>query len=163
MAGDVCAITNRRYQMYDIEPVRPDIARHDLAEGFPVEGADLVFLDPPYYKKIEDEYGPNSISALPREDYLRFFKRLAEATLASGARRVALLVSDYYDDGDPRGHVFVWHYVRLFEAAGWLPERHIMAPLSTEQVHPDLAEKLRRLRRPARLTRSLVVFRRPTP
>ena len=160
VVGDVCAITNRRCLMFDLNSVRPDITKHDLSQGFPVEGANLVFLDPPYYKKLRDEYGPDSISTLPREDYLRFFRNLAEAALASGAKRIALLVSDYYDDEGPHGHVFIWHYVQLFEAAGWLPERHIMAPLSTEQVHPDFVKKLRRLRRLARLTRSLVVFRR---
>ena len=40
--------------MYDVNPAREDIVKHDLVkQGFPkeMENADLIFWDPPYYKK----------------------------------------------------------------------------------------------------------------
>lgn len=163
VVGDVCAVTNRRYMMYDIKPTRPDIHKNDLTEKWPLgaDNADLVFLDPPYYKKLEEEYGPESISALNREDYLAFFGKLAKMIWDSGAKRVALLMSDYTDDEDPNLHIFVWDYVKHFTAEKWIVERHIMAPLPTQQVHPDFVEKFRKSKKLARLGRSLVIFRRP--
>jgi len=160
VVGDVCNAMGRKCLMYDLEPIRPDVERHDLRHGWPGDAgkADLVFLDPPYYKKLEADYGPGSISSLDRDGYLEFFGKLAEDVYDSGAARVALLMSDYTDDEDPRGSIFIWHYVTLFESAGWVSERHIMAPLSTEQIHPDFIVKFRETRRLGRLGRSLVVF-----
>lgn len=162
VVGDVCLATNRKCKMYDIAPTRPEIKKHDLTEGWPenAENADLVFLDPPYFKKLEKEYGPNSISALDREDYLDFFSKTAHAIYDSGAKRTALLMSDYTDDEDPSKHIFIWHYVARFVSEGWIPERHIMAPIPTTAVHPDFVVKFRKSRKLARLGRSLVVFRR---
>lgn len=162
VVGDVCAITNRQCLMYDLDPKRPDIKKNNLLKGWPREDedADLVFLDPPYYKKLEKDYGSESISALPREEYLEFFGDLARDIRERGAKRVALLMSDYTDDENSSRHIFIWHYVREFEEAGWITERHIMAPLPTQQVHPDFVEKFRKSKKLARLGRSLVIFRR---
>lgn len=160
VVGDVCKVTERECRMFDVVPGRDDIISHDLRDGFPVDDADLVFLDPPYYKKMEKDYGPDSISALDRTEYLEFFEYLATTIHDSGAKRVALLMSDYTDDDDPEGHIFIWHYVDIFEANGWIPVRHIMAPISTTAVHPDFVVKFRKSKKLARLGRSLVIFER---
>jgi len=162
VVGDSCKAMGRRCLMYELEPLRPDIDKHDLRDGWPSGAgeADLVFLDPPYYKKREADYGTNSISSLDRGEYLGFFGKLAENIHKSDAARVAFLMSDYTDDEDPRQSIFIWHYVALFKGAGWIPERHIMAPLSTEQIHPDFIIKFREARRLGKLGRSLVVFKR---
>jgi hypothetical protein len=160
VTGDVCKVMNRRCLMYDISPSREDIKKHDIRDGFPLEGAgaELVFLDPPYYKKLEKEYGLESISSLPRAEYLAVFRKFARDAVESGVKKVALLMSDYTDETNPQENIFIWHYVREFEEAGWIPIRHIMVPLSTQQVHPDIVNKFVASRRLARLSRSLVVF-----
>lgn len=58
VVGDVCKQFDRKCSMYDINPIRPDIQKWDVvSQGFPrVESADLVFWDPPYYKKKEKEW-----------------------------------------------------------------------------------------------------------
>ena len=163
VVGDVCKAMGRRCLMYDLKPSRPDIERHDLMrQGWPSDArkSDLVFLDPPYYKKREDDYGTDSISSLDRGEYLEFFGKLAENIHKSNAEKVAFFMSDYTDDEDAEQNIFIWHYVALFKNAGWTPERHIMAPLSTEQIHPDFIIKFRETRRLGRLGRSLVVFKR---
>jgi len=163
VVGDVCEAINRECWMFDIKPCRDDIIPHDLTNKFPAKNADLVFLDPPYFKKMEKEYGEKSISALEREDYLAFFDKLAAEIWDSGSKRVALLMSDYTDDEDPEKHIFIWEYVNRFASQGWIPERHVMAPLSTSAIHPDFVEKFRNSKKLGRLGRSLVIFRRPAP
>lgn len=159
---DVCKSMNRRCLCYDISPTREVIKQHDLTNGLPgeAENADLVFLDPPYFKKKEKEYGKNSISALPKGQYLGFFNELAKNLYDAGTRRVALLMSDYTDGGDMKKSIFIWHYVWKFEDAGWVTERHIMAPLPPEVIHPSYIIQFRKKRKLARLGRSLVIFRR---
>lgn len=158
VVGDVCEAINRECVMLDIQPCRNEILPHDLNKGFPVKDADLVFLDPPYYKKMEKEYGENSISSLTREAYLAFFDKLASDIWESNSKRVAFLMSDYTDDKDPTKHIFIWEYVNLFASHGWVPERHVMAPLSTSAIHPDFVEKFRNSKKLGRLGRSLVIF-----
>lgn len=160
VVGDVCKAVNREYMMFDINPGRDDIVQHDLNDGFPVADADLVFLDPPYYKKMEKEYGEESISSLDRESYLDFFSHLSINLYDSGTRKVAFLMSDYTDDEDPSQHIFIWEYVKRFEEAGWIPIRHIMCPISTTAIHPDFVVKFRKSKKLGRLGRSLVIFER---
>lgn len=164
---DACLLMKRRCLAFDNNPDSYQ-RRVDIREGEALETIqllkhkpDLIFLDPPYFKKLEDEYGSDSISALPRDKYLDFFGELAGKSYESGAKRVALLMSDYTDDEDPNKHIFVWDYVERFTAEKWIVERHIMAPLPTQQVHPDFVEKFRKSKKLARLGRSLVIFRRP--
>ena len=46
---DVCESMGRRCLAYDLHPVRPEIAKHDVRDGFPREASecDLIFCDPP--------------------------------------------------------------------------------------------------------------------
>jgi len=163
---DACLLMSRECLAFDNSPESYD-KRGDIREGEALETIqslkrkpDLIFLDPPYFKKLEEEYGPESISALSRDKYLDFFSELADRSYESGAKRVALLMSDYTDDEDPKLHIFVWDYVERFIAEKWIVERHIMAPLPTQVIHPDFIEKFRESKKLARLGRSLVIFRR---
>lgn len=163
---DACLLMKRKCFAYDNSPESYE-KRGDIREGEALETIqslkrkpDLIFLDPPYFKKLEEEYGSDSISALPRDEYLAFFCEIAGKSYESGAKRVALLMSDYTDDEDPNLHIFIWDYVKRFTDKKWIVERHIMAPLPTQVIHPDFTEKFRESKKLARLGRSLVIFRR---
>jgi len=163
---DACLLMKRRCLAFDNSPKSHE-KRVDIREGEALETIkslkrkpDLIFLDPPYFKKLEDDYGPDSISAFSRDEYLTFFSELAGKAYESGAKRVALLMSDYTDDEDLNLHIFIWEYVKLFTAKNWIVERHIMAPIPNQVIHPDFIEKFRKSKKLARLGRSLVIFRR---
>ena len=160
VTGDVCRAMKRRILMYDINPSRDDIKKWNLENGWPEEAAncDLAFLDPPYYKKKAQKYGPDSISAYPKEQYLRFFENLAFEMQKAGVKKIAFLMSDYNDEKDPEENIFIWDYTPLFIKAGFVPVRHIMVPLTEQSVHPDIVNKFRQSKRLARLGRSLVIF-----
>jgi len=166
---DTCLVMSRRCLAYDIDPEcskrRPEIRTGDAISV--IEGLkgkpNILFLDPPYYRKKEREYGDRSISSLSRDEYLEYFRRLAKASYRRlhPDGRVALLMSDYTED-EPKESVFIHHYIHAFEGDGFTVERMILCPLSTEQIHPDIQNRFTRDRRLARLVRYLVVFRRGT-
>jgi len=120
---DTCLLMGRRCYCFDNHPERnkkygserKDIIRHDwYKNGFPdkAKKADFIFLDPPYFKKKEDEYDIDSISALDREKYLQAFHKLAKMTKGY---RVALIMGKYYDYNNPKNSIFLKHYINIFE------------------------------------------------
>jgi len=103
---DACLLMNRHCYGYDISPTekRSDILQHNLSESPPpkLEKADLLFLDPPYFKKKEKEYPDGSISELSKPEYLEFFADMfsnAYQVMKEGSL-LALLMSNYDDTGD---------------------------------------------------------------
>jgi len=55
---DVCKIMNRKVMAYDIQPIREDIKKWDITQGFPDEcsNAQLILLDPPYWQQKKGKY-----------------------------------------------------------------------------------------------------------
>jgi len=164
VVGDVCKIMNRKCLMYDLAPHkdRNDITKLDIGYGLPNEckNADLVFWDPPYYKKKESEYdNPGSISSLSKKGYLESFKEAAEDFRKKGVKKVALLMSDYNDYENESENIFIWDYVRIFENAGWKVVRHIHCDDSPTLIDATFIPKLIEARKLGRLTRSLIIFK----
>jgi hypothetical protein len=161
--ADACLLLGRRCYSYDIDHHhnRYDILDHNIAkDGWPerTRKADLIFWDPPYFDKKDDEYVDGSVSRLPRQSYLDVFRETiakAHETVQSGTR-FAFLMSDW-DDPDGGPGVLLPDYARMFDEAGWAIRRRIQCPLSTQQVHPDIVLKFREARRLARLSRDLLV------
>jgi 23S rRNA G2069 N7-methylase RlmK/C1962 C5-methylase RlmI len=157
---------NRRCLAYDINPGcaerRVDIRVADAIEALrnlKKKKANLIFIDPPYFKKKEKEYGELSISDLSRNEYLDYFSKLARECIKKLAPdgRVALLMSDYTEE-DPHESIFIHHYIERFEKEGFIVERIIQCPLSTQQLHPDFFLKFTESRKLGRLARNLVIF-----
>jgi hypothetical protein len=117
VVGDVCKVMSRKCRMYDVNPVREDMIKHDLVrQGLPkeAENADLIFFDPPYYKKKRKEYGLQSISSQSRTKYLQVFERAADAFARKKVKKVVLLISNYDDEskGHPEENIFIHHYIK---------------------------------------------------
>ena len=161
---DVALVMGRRCYGYDIDHRhnRPDIIHHDmLQDGWPdrLKKADLIFWDPPYYRKKDDQYIEGSISKLPRPDYLNFFtKALEEAReVVNKKTKLAFLMSDWDDNTNKEDGIFIWDYADILRKSGWKLTRQIQCPLTTQQVHPDIILKFRESRRLARLERYLIM------
>lgn len=162
---DACAYLGRRVYGLDAHPTgeRNDILEHDMFEhGWPARTAQaqLILWDPPYYKKMDNAYGDKSISRLNRSEYLAFFQRAAGTIPEAFKGRLAFICSDYTNPDQAEDNIYVWDYLQLFQTAGWRIEQRIQAPLTTQQVHPDLVNRFRQARRLARLNRDIVVMRR---
>jgi hypothetical protein len=160
---DSCKAMGRDVLGYDARPSRDDIIKHDILETgkWPKGTADakLIFWDPPYFKKVDDGYSDQSISRLERAGYLKFFSDMANAIPKTFRGHMAFLMSAFDDEEDVDKSIWVWDYVKAFmKSDRWRVIRHIEAPLSTQQVHPDIVNKFKQSRKLARLARDLVVF-----
>jgi len=160
---DVCKTMHRRCLAYDLKVVRDGIKENDIRGGFPpgTRGSQLVLLDPPYYKKKDEAYYPGSISRLGREEYLQAFGKLARdayRVLRKGGY-LALVISNYVDEDNPRESIWVWDYIPLFKQAKLTPIREIHCPLTTQSLHPGHVKDFQDNRRMAKFTRSVVVFK----
>jgi len=159
--NDVCLAMGRRCYSYDAHPVRYDVVEHDMAAGWPdrIKKASLIFWDPPYFDKVDKQYGEKSISRLERAKYLAFFEaRFKEARkLANAGTLLAFLMSNWDDPKQPGNTIGLWDYADKLRAAKWKLLRQIDCPLSTQQVHPDIVQKKRKSRGLCRLQRSLLI------
>ena len=82
---DMCLAFGRKCWSFDLADrpdTQPEIEPHQWDPKclkWPVKGKekpDLIFFDPPYFKKQADHYTEDSISILSRKDYLKFFREL---------------------------------------------------------------------------------------
>jgi len=103
-----CERMGRKCITYDISPKFPGIHKHNVVFPFPDAGAQLVFLDPPYFKQKKGEYAsdPADLSNIENPDQ---FHLLLE-TVCDNAREaldqggyLALIIGasqtkDYYID-----------------------------------------------------------------
>jgi len=173
---DVCLALNRRCWSFDMVD-RPD-SRPEIEPYFwdwrnliwPVAGKakpDFIFFDPPYFKKIEAEYGENSISALPRSEYLKFFREWAVLTAENtkASTRLALLEADWRDfestaamNENPRNAVTILDYVREVSQGGWELTHRIEAPLSSERFTGNMVTAMQERRSLGTVSRTLLMF-----
>lgn len=176
VTADVCLALNRRCWSFDKDDRpddRPEIEAYYWKLGnlqWPVNGKsrpDLIFFDPPYYKKKEEEYGEDSISALPQPEYLQFFREwailAAENTKAS--TRLALLEADWRDfestaavKENPRNAVTIFDYVREVGQGGWELTHRIEAPLSSERFTGNMVTAMQERRSLGTVSRTLLIF-----
>ena len=159
---DVCKKFKRRYLTYDIEIRRDDIKQRNLQEGFAKEAqnCDLIFIDPPYWKKKEEEYIANSISHFDRKDYLDFFKELAPKCrkILKPKGYLAFLMSNYIDYENPKNSIFTADYYSIFKEAGFIPIIEIQCPLSTEQYRGYDVDRAKKEKKLLIISRSLYLW-----
>jgi ParB-like chromosome segregation protein Spo0J len=121
---DAAAFLDRECLAYDIAPKRPDIIRHDIREGFPPEakGAQLIFMDPPYWNMKDEGYTDESVSRLALEEFEAFYAKL----LRDAAQTVCL-----------GGFVAVINMCQYFRLPDGFADGYIDWPLKTYQLMLD--------------------------
>lgn len=150
---DVCQSMNRIAKCYDLEPQRPEISKHDIRDGYPVEAqnCDLVFLDPPYFNMVFNNH--KTI-----EEFYTFIEKLVEDTfkILKSNGIVAFLIEDMTEKGNYclSGESFL-----LFRNAGFSYVAHISCPLSTQQFLPQQVEKAKNEKHLLGRNRDLYIFR----
>jgi hypothetical protein len=170
VVGDCCYEVKRKCKMYDIKPTREDINRHDLSKGLPKEAhnADLIFWDPPYYKRIPTKYGPHSISALERSDYLKFFEDFAQIAYESHAKKFALLISESTNSHTSTVHtdtaneepIFLADYTKRFQKRRWRQINRISCNMIQQNISSTEIKEYREKKLIYGLARDLIIFQR---
>ncbi len=129
---DMCLIMNRKCRAYDIAPIRKDILQNDIRKGFPekAEKCDLITVDPPYYKKLEDQYNcPDFTKDKPI--FLANMEKLARDShqILKKGKYFALLYGQWLDYENELESVLVFDLEKLFEKAGFREVLKIQSPL----------------------------------
>jgi ParB family chromosome partitioning protein len=164
---DVCAAMGRRCLAFDIDPVRDDITRLDVRDGFPDTSlnCDLIFCDPPYHTMLARHYAPEGVSLAPLSvwvDFLGNFTRMAFSALRPGGH-LALLLANQTEKDLPAGHGYLDHTFLGYQAilaAGFLPQRRISCPMAGAYL-PQHVQRARRDGRMLGQVRDLLVARKP--
>ena len=164
---DVCESMGRRCLAYDVSPVRPEVVKHDIRTGFPLDAAvcDLIFCDPPYHTMLARKFGESGVAEIPLTDWGFFLDALARDSFAAlrPGGRIAILLANQTEKDLPAGHGYIDHAFHGYNAvirAGFLPERRISCPMDGAY----LPQHVRRARLDGRLlgqVRDLIVARKP--
>lgn len=137
------------------------IHQHDVATGWPEAAprrADLVFLDPPYWKQAAGRYSsePNELAEMSLDDFYASWWKIAEACLEHTDRIAYIISPTQNDDGSVVDHAT--DMLRPFAANGWSVERRIIVPYSTQQATGQQVTWARENKRMLKLYRDLVVL-----
>jgi len=174
---DTCLAFNRRcwsFDLVDRPETRPEIEPFQWNPEslvWPVTGKekpDLIFFDPPYFKKQETHYPQESISTLSRKEYLEFFKELFPLFRehAKAHARIAFLNADWREfqgvsatEEDPEQSIFLSDYIELLKASGWQLTHIVDCPLPTQRFLPNMVSRMHKNRTLGVVRRSLIVGR----
>jgi len=165
---DACKMLNRNCLCYDIAPIRPEIKKWNVEDGFPKEtfNCDLIFLDPPYFQKNKGKYTTkenpsaeaDSCSEYSKEQFMNFMRKLSrdcyETVRPKGI--VALLISDYIDN---EHSLLTTEYYNYFWSQGFRAINRIQCPLSTQQYKGHEVKRANEKRKLLNISRDLYIFK----
>lgn len=139
------------------------IRQHDATTGWPEAAprkADLVFLDPPYWKQASGRYSaePNELAEMDIEEFTAAWAQVVKFA-TEHAERVAYIISPTQnEDGSVVDHATAM--LAPFTEVGWRVERRIIVPYSTQQATGQQVTWARENKRMLKLYRDLVVMTR---
>lgn len=178
VSADICLAFGRRCWSFDKAnnpDTRPEIEVHfwnpdNLTWALASKSKpDLIFFDPPYFKKKEAEYGEDSISALSRVDYLDFFQKwgILAGECTKPSTRLALLVADWRDfestaatKENPGNAITIFNYAHEISLGGWELTHRIESPLPSERFKGNMITAMQERRSLGTVSRTLLMFRR---
>lgn len=162
---DVAKAMGRRVWAADIRgnhysPHLP-IHQHDATSGWPDTAprkADLVFLDPPYWKQAAGRYSsePNELAEMELHNFMAAWASVAKATMEHAHRAAFIISPTQTEDGSVIDHAT--QMLEPFVASGWRVERRIIVPYSTQQATGQQVTWARENKRMLKLYRDLVVM-----
>jgi len=130
---DVCKAMLRRYLAFDINPIEDKgIHRNNVLDGIPLDGknADLIILDPPYWKQKQGEYTEEEkdLSQLSLKAFYEAIQTIAEHSFENVKEGgyVAFIISDARVDG--KNYDLTGKCKQQFYDVGFSYEEEIVVP-----------------------------------
>ena len=179
---DTCLAMNRRcwaFDMIDRPDERPEIEPHtwtanqlnsssaNLLTGSK-EKPDLIIFDPPYFNKKASDYAENSISGLPRKEYLEFLEAFF-ALLKQNAKkttRLTFINADWRDfqnkpasEESGKGAILIDDYLRILNKTGWEHSHIIQAPMSAQRFSAVVVSAMQKKRILGVTSRYVIILR----
>jgi hypothetical protein len=177
VVADTCLAFNRKCWSFDLSDrakTRPEIEPFLWNQKTPVwpvktgKKPDLIFFDPPYFKKMADHYMKGSISDFTRSQYLKFFQNLfcLMRDNSKPSTRMAFLNADFRDfqgisalDENPDNAVLLLDYMKLLEKSGWQITHLIDCPLSTQRFTGNMVNGMQDKRTLGVVRRTLIIVK----
>lgn len=142
-----------------------DIHQHDATTGWPADApakADLLFLDPPYWKQAAGRYSsePGELAEMTLPDFNKAWSKLltdCKSRLSAGGK-IAYIISP---TEDKEGGVVVDHAMEMAAAAmaiGYRIHRRIIVTYQTQQATGQQVTWARENRRLLKLYRDLIIL-----
>ena len=178
---DTCLALNRKCRAFDlnIRQERPEIQKYhwnleNLQWPEMKELPDLIFFDPPYYKKKESEYedkadeGQVPISSLSRDQFLAFFRGFFDLAYKNSkeSTRLAFLIAEWRDfESTPaleekQGEaLFLYDYYKLLEETNWIVTHNIQCPMSNARLSSGVMAAMQKSRILGTVERTLIMAR----
>ena len=175
VVADTCLAFNRRcwsFDLLDRIQTRPEIEPFlwdHKNPAWPVRAGkkpDLIFFDPPYFKKMADHYMKGSISDFSRPQYLKFFTDLfcLMKEHSKPSTRIAFLNADFRNfqgilafDENPDNAILMVTYAKLLETSGWKITHLLDCPLSTERFTGNMVNRMQEKRTLGIIRRTLIM------
>lgn len=137
------------------------IHQHDATQGWPDAAprkADLVFLDPPYWKQAAGKYSsePNELAEMDLDAFYAAWRKVVKAVIGHATRVAYIISPTQLEDGTVVDHAT--DMLRPFWDEGWRVERRIIVPYSTQQATGQQVTWARENKRMLKLYRDLVVM-----
>jgi hypothetical protein len=159
---DVAKRMGRRVWASDLNPSTPTlpIHQHDATDGWPEDAprkADLVLLDPPYWKQAEGRYSDThyDLANQPLDGFRISWETVAKATMEHTGRIAYIISPTNLEDGTVIDHAT--DMLKPFTDDGWHVERRIIVPYQTQQATGQQVEWARKEKKLLKLYRDLVV------
>ena len=175
VVADTCLAFNRRCWSFDLSDrvkTRPEIEPFLWDHKTPVwpvpktKKPNLIFFDPPYFKKMADHYMEGSISDFTRPRYLKFLKDLFYLMKehCKPSTRMAFLNADFRDfqgvsalDENPDNAILLLTYAKLLETCGWKITHLLDCPLSTQRFTGNMVNGMQEKRTLGVVRRTLII------
>jgi hypothetical protein len=175
---DTCLAFNRQCWSFDLsdrKSTRPEIEPFLWDTEHPVWPLsqtrikpDLIFFDPPYFKKMARQYSKGSISDFSRPMYLKFFKNIFSLMKkhSKHTTRIAFLNADFRDfqgtaalEESCKNSILMLDYMKLLEESGWEITHLIDCPLSSERFSGNMVNHMQKKRILGVVRRTLIMGR----
>ena len=162
VVADTCLAFNRKCWSFDMEDrpdTRPEIEPHfweinDLK--WPIKGktkSDLIIFDPPYFKKQSNNYDPDGLSGLSKEEYLEFLENFFALVHLNvkNTSRLAFINADWRDfqntpakDERHKNSIMIGDYLNILHKSGWRYTHIMQAPLSSERFNAGVVSAMQK-------------------
>ena len=152
---DACKRMQREPRCFDKTPTRPEIDKRDVYDGLPEKIAQLVFLDPPYFDIMENEF--QSYEAW--KDFLEVCVSHAQYALKPGGYLALILKNKCILRDNPKYALIGDAYEILAAHEGLEFENMILTPLPN-QLPGFKVNRAKEERTMLNLARLIWVFRR---
>jgi len=160
---DASLVMGRKCLAYDINPIRDDIIKHDITNGFPKinKKAKLIFLDPPYWKQKRGEYSNHetNLANLKLDEFYNVINKIfkdAKNVLEKNGY-IAIIVSPTQENNKIYDHAF--EFYKLLENNGYTFINRIIVPYSAEQAKAYHVNQAKNGKYMLKLYRDLLIFK----